>query len=138
MRGCIVNSRPEMLEKMLEWAKAQCEDTEIQGALVYDFGLSPEAAEAIVIANEGDLQVARWNGRREVREWIYKVMQDSNATCKLNGVQYQILGMFARQHLGYAKEGIDDKVRAFMKEAERRKAKGSRPELVKTVKGNGG
>lgn len=64
--------------------------------------------------------------------WIFNVMRDSNAVCKLNGVQYQILGMFARQHLGYAKEGIDEKVRAFMREAERRKAKGSRPELVKS------
>ncbi len=132
-----MTTKPEMLQAMLDWAKAQCEDTEITGALVYEFGLKQEAAEAIVAANEGDLQVARWNGRREVREWIYKVMQDSNAVCKLNGVQYQILGMFARQHLGYAKEGIDEKVRAFMREAERRKAKGSRPELVKPKESSG-
>lgn len=111
------------------WARDQCEDVEIEGSLVVEYGLTPEAAEAFVSEREGELQLYRLHGRREMRTYIRQVIQDVEGECKLNGVQVSILGLWGRAYLGFAKEGIDAKIRKIVQQAERAKIKGGKPKL---------
>lgn len=122
---------PDVIEGWLEkWARMQCEDAEIEGALVVQGGMTIEAAHELVVTHTEMLQRQRWNGRVEMREHIFRV-STGDKSCTQNGAQMSILAMFARAHLGYAKEGPDDQVRKAIAEAERKKARrGSKPELV--------
>jgi hypothetical protein len=117
-------------ERARSWAEDQCEDLEIEGSLVVELGMTPDEAHAFVEDREGELQIYRLHGRRNIRTRIREVMLDAEGDCKLNGVQVSLLGLWGRAYLGFAKEGIDEKIRKVRAQAERAKIKGGKPKLT--------
>jgi len=110
----------ELLDGALDYALAQAEDLEIEGALVLYGGMSKDAAANFVAENSDAIWAARLAGKADVRRAVYEMV--TTGSCRLNGSAMNLLSMFARAHLGWAKAGVDEEVRRQLEAIEREQA----------------
>lgn len=118
----IVSIDERVLLRAHELARAQSTDEEIAATLHLGERLSLERASELVAEHAEDLQLARLQGRAELREFAFDVARGRRGD-KLSTSQIAILQLIGAQHLGFSREGFDLKTRKLVEKAEKHAAK---------------
>lgn len=110
------------LERAVELARAQASDEEIAAVLVLDERMQPDRADALVAEHAEGLQRARFAGRAALREHATKMALGLTGGT-MSSAQQAALALIGTQHLGWSREGVDQKVRKIVEKAEKQAAK---------------
>jgi hypothetical protein len=117
-----------------EMASAQCDPAEIAALLCVATGMAEDEAIAFVTGNADELCRHMLAARAELRMYLWRLGRgDPSLAREATSTSVAVATALARQHMGWAAEGIDDKVRKSIEKAERQLTKGLQPKHLRVL-----